>query len=192
MKFHDAFGSGGPKTVAPQSSSFAEMMKEAEPELNEMGIGVDYESGVGEFNKMEDGQVKKIKIGRNDPCPCGSGKKYKKCHGKTGVGSMPNKRNRGAIIVYAPEEFAADYNDVYWAYGSDDGLVYTKKKEKGIDSKQVKVRIIRNNNEQTSVIIFDNFLYEVAPKLPGAMEIEDMVAFMGVFENNGDLVVFVN
>ena len=21
-------------------------------------------------------------IGRNDPCPCGSGKKYKKCHGK--------------------------------------------------------------------------------------------------------------
>ena len=24
----------------------------------------------------------KIKIGRNDPCPCGSGKKYKKCHGK--------------------------------------------------------------------------------------------------------------
>lgn len=22
------------------------------------------------------------KIGRNDPCPCGSGKKYKKCHGK--------------------------------------------------------------------------------------------------------------
>jgi preprotein translocase subunit SecA len=23
-----------------------------------------------------------IKIGRNDPCPCGSGKKYKNCHGK--------------------------------------------------------------------------------------------------------------
>ncbi|HBN84048.1 MAG TPA: hypothetical protein DDZ89_09410 [Clostridiales bacterium] len=22
------------------------------------------------------------KIGRNDPCPCGSGKKYKKCCGK--------------------------------------------------------------------------------------------------------------
>jgi preprotein translocase subunit SecA len=20
-------------------------------------------------------------VGRNDPCPCGSGKKYKKCHG---------------------------------------------------------------------------------------------------------------
>ncbi|HUX11044.1 MAG TPA: SEC-C metal-binding domain-containing protein, partial [Terriglobia bacterium] len=25
--------------------------------------------------------VRKEKIGRNDPCPCGSGKKYKKCHG---------------------------------------------------------------------------------------------------------------
>lgn len=24
-------------------------------------------------------KVKKMKIGRNDPCPCGSGKKYKKC-----------------------------------------------------------------------------------------------------------------
>ncbi|WP_295026772.1 SEC-C metal-binding domain-containing protein, partial [Ruminococcus sp.] len=22
------------------------------------------------------------KVGRNDPCPCGSGKKYKKCCGK--------------------------------------------------------------------------------------------------------------
>jgi preprotein translocase subunit SecA len=25
------------------------------------------------------------KIGRNDPCPCGSGKKYKKCHGQPGA-----------------------------------------------------------------------------------------------------------
>jgi uncharacterized protein len=22
------------------------------------------------------------KVGRNDPCPCGSGKKFKACHGK--------------------------------------------------------------------------------------------------------------
>ena len=28
--------------------------------------------------KKEDGK----KVGRNDPCPCGSGKKYKNCHGK--------------------------------------------------------------------------------------------------------------
>jgi len=25
------------------------------------------------------------KVGRNDPCPCGSGKKYKRCHGAPGV-----------------------------------------------------------------------------------------------------------
>lgn len=28
---------------------------------------------------FEFGAVKKEKVGRNDPCPCGSGKKYKKC-----------------------------------------------------------------------------------------------------------------
>ena len=37
------------------------------------------------FNKDEGDQPKKqAKIARNDPCPCGSGKKYKLCHGKSG------------------------------------------------------------------------------------------------------------
>jgi len=27
------------------------------------------------------------KVGRNDPCPCGSGKKYKQCHGRSGAAS---------------------------------------------------------------------------------------------------------
>jgi preprotein translocase subunit SecA len=31
--------------------------------------------------KVEPVRVEK-KVGRNDPCPCGSGKKYKQCHGK--------------------------------------------------------------------------------------------------------------
>ena len=31
---------------------------------------------------MVAGFSKKSAVGRNDPCPCGSGKKYKKCHGK--------------------------------------------------------------------------------------------------------------
>lgn len=30
---------------------------------------------------ITDRAVGKDKIGRNDPCPCGSGKKFKKCHG---------------------------------------------------------------------------------------------------------------
>ena len=28
----------------------------------------------------KNGKLKKV--GRNEPCPCGSGKKYKKCHGR--------------------------------------------------------------------------------------------------------------
>jgi len=37
-----------------------------------------FSSGLGV--KFENGKPRKRKIGRNDPCPCGSGKKYKKCH----------------------------------------------------------------------------------------------------------------
>ena len=43
----------------------------------------------GDFSDEEKVQMAKgetivrdgIKVGRNDPCPCGSGKKYKQCHG---------------------------------------------------------------------------------------------------------------
>ncbi len=31
------------------------------------------------------------KVGRNDPCPCGSGKKYKVCHGRQGRGEPTNR-----------------------------------------------------------------------------------------------------
>lgn len=38
------------------------------------------------FNKDESSanKIKSPKVARNDPCPCGSGKKYKLCHGKSG------------------------------------------------------------------------------------------------------------
>ena len=39
------------------------------------------QAGQGEKQKPMPIHVEK-KIGRNDPCPCGSGKKYKNCHGK--------------------------------------------------------------------------------------------------------------
>ncbi|TDQ84528.1 SEC-C motif-containing protein [Dongia mobilis] len=35
----------------------------------------------GELNPKPQTVVRDSKVGRNDPCPCGSGKKYKKCHG---------------------------------------------------------------------------------------------------------------
>jgi len=28
------------------------------------------------------------KVGRNEPCPCGSGKKYKACHGRPGAEAL--------------------------------------------------------------------------------------------------------
>lgn len=41
-------------------------------------------SGPGAAGKPAVAQRKNVKIGRNDPCPCGSGKKYKKCCGANG------------------------------------------------------------------------------------------------------------
>jgi preprotein translocase subunit SecA len=38
--------------------------------------------GDGDGAKAEPVRRDRPKVGRNDPCPCGSGKKYKKCHGK--------------------------------------------------------------------------------------------------------------
>ncbi len=49
------------------------------------GFGADEEGadrlGATDF---EDGQAAMANVGRNDPCPCGSGKKYKHCHGQLG------------------------------------------------------------------------------------------------------------
>ncbi|MBU4057636.1 SEC-C domain-containing protein, partial [Patescibacteria group bacterium] len=60
-------------------------LNEGEKQLNEV-----HESAkiIGDTNKGNIVQENKNrgaggqKIGRNDPCPCGNGKKYKKCHGK--------------------------------------------------------------------------------------------------------------
>jgi preprotein translocase subunit SecA len=43
-------------------------------------------SGGGEEPNQRPKSPRKVvrKIGRNDPCPCGSGKKFKKCHGLVG------------------------------------------------------------------------------------------------------------
>mgnify|MGYP003291732256 CR=1 FL=1 len=45
----------------------------------------DYYAATGLYYTCLDLQAKVpegIKVGRNEPCPCGSGKKYKKCCGK--------------------------------------------------------------------------------------------------------------
>jgi SEC-C motif-containing protein len=37
----------------------------------------------GDMEKAKPQHREAPKVGRNEPCPCGSGKKYKKCHGAT-------------------------------------------------------------------------------------------------------------
>ena len=42
------------------------------------------------------------KIGRNEPCPCGSGKKYKRCcltKGVAALGFKPEERQRALIML---------------------------------------------------------------------------------------------
>ena len=40
------------------------------------------EGFVGGEKKVARKPVRSVKVGRNDPCPCGSGKKYKRCCGQ--------------------------------------------------------------------------------------------------------------
>ncbi|MGY0505485.1 preprotein translocase subunit SecA [Luteimonas sp. e5] len=49
------------------------------------GYGADEEAAdVLGATDFADGQAALPKVGRNEPCPCGSGKKYKHCHGRIG------------------------------------------------------------------------------------------------------------
>jgi len=41
-------------------------------------------AGSGDYQPVQQIVRGAAKIGRNDPCPCGSGKKYKKCCGAKG------------------------------------------------------------------------------------------------------------
>jgi preprotein translocase subunit SecA len=50
------------------------IQRKKEKELAELHFGGDGSSGPKQV-------LSGAKVGRNDPCPCGSGKKYKKCHG---------------------------------------------------------------------------------------------------------------
>ena len=55
-----------------------------ETKQNTDGIGLQSSGGDGQpaqAGKMQPIRVEE-RVGRNDPCPCGSGKKYKNCHGK--------------------------------------------------------------------------------------------------------------
>jgi preprotein translocase subunit SecA len=77
-------------TVQIRSEQQVEEVAEAtRPPINVQYHHAAYEEVLGEDGQQQDGQEKHQpfvrqddKVGRNDPCPCGSGKKYKQCHGK--------------------------------------------------------------------------------------------------------------
>ncbi len=59
---------------------FTVQLKGEEPKREQVAIPIEEGSGDGS-NKGRTVRRSGTKIGRNDPCPCGSGKKYKKCCG---------------------------------------------------------------------------------------------------------------
>jgi len=74
-----------------------EIAAEDEPRRAPVGLpsrrsaNVNYSYGAaasgGQDAKVETIHRTSPKVGRNDPCPCGSGKKYKKCHGAAAAGA---------------------------------------------------------------------------------------------------------
>ncbi len=66
-----------------QSESLNQMRREREREEKAMQMAGGGEDKTEEPQNVKAKPVRRTepKVGRNEPCPCGSGKKYKKCHG---------------------------------------------------------------------------------------------------------------
>jgi len=56
-------------------------MEESRPEIAQ-GLKTKAQSQNNQVLDVRPSALSSSNIGRNDPCPCGSGKKHKKCHGK--------------------------------------------------------------------------------------------------------------
>ena len=69
-------------TVQIRSEAQVEAAEEAAPAVGNVQYHhADYDEALGQAAEAAPA-ARSEKIGRNDPCPCGSGKKYKQCHGK--------------------------------------------------------------------------------------------------------------
>jgi preprotein translocase subunit SecA len=64
--------------IAPISNT-DQVVKDSE--LKEVRTNADEITGGDGSGSASVASKKDGEVGRNDPCPCGSGKKYKKCHG---------------------------------------------------------------------------------------------------------------
>jgi preprotein translocase SecA subunit len=59
-----------------------EAMQRRQRQAARVQLSHSHDGAPGEPQKVETVRRDADKVGRNDPCPCGSGKKYKKCHGR--------------------------------------------------------------------------------------------------------------
>ena len=75
----EAIGQRPPRGVSTSMDDFVEAsQRKKRRELEQARM-----AGAGETQQVQQ-VIRGEKIGRNDPCHCGSGKKYKKCHGANG------------------------------------------------------------------------------------------------------------
>jgi preprotein translocase subunit SecA len=69
--------------LKPDDESHVENIKPQHPSLGDMNGAEPEEGDDANVAVKQKPVVRHVqKVGRNDPCPCGSGKKYKHCHGK--------------------------------------------------------------------------------------------------------------
>ncbi len=76
-------GDGAPREVAIHTRQPSTTIDELEKEFHrkkEKELAAASRQGGGDGSETAQRRTGE-KVGRNDPCPCGSGKKYKKCHG---------------------------------------------------------------------------------------------------------------
>ena len=59
----------------------AEVLQEMKEMSRQYGMNIDSIESLDELNCWTQPTVNQNQAGRNDPCPCGSGRKYKKCCG---------------------------------------------------------------------------------------------------------------
>jgi preprotein translocase subunit SecA len=78
--------SGGVSAPALTTRAAAELERRAQRQRRELTFqGTSDPTSGGDF-RVDTVKSTGPKVGRNDPCPCGSGKKYKKCHGAAATG----------------------------------------------------------------------------------------------------------
>ncbi|HEY1767982.1 MAG TPA: SEC-C metal-binding domain-containing protein, partial [Terracidiphilus sp.] len=76
-------GDGAPREIAiptRQPSTTIDAIEKEFQRKKQRELAVASRQGGGEAPQASQRRTGE-KVGRNDPCPCGSGKKYKKCHG---------------------------------------------------------------------------------------------------------------